>query len=201
MPRVADETRRHRRQQLMEAAWRCLARKGYRDLTVDDVCVEAAASKGSFYGYFESKKHMLTSLLEEDDVSLDGFVEELSRARLTSVERLRRFTRAVLDRAENAALVQVRADLWTELLTDDAVRLQLAESVQRRRVRLRGWIDEGVASGELVEVPANAFASILLALADGLMLHRQLNPEGFRWGNIRAALNVLLSGLEPPTAS
>src|SRR5215471_11270046 len=196
MPRVADETRRRRRKQLIDAAWRCLARKSYRDLTVDDVCVEAGASKGGFYGYFESKKHMLTTLLEEDDSSLDGFMEELGRARLTAVERLQRFTRAVLDRAESAALVQMRADLWTELLTDEAVRLQLAESVQRRRVRLRGWIDEGVANGELVDVPANAYASILLALADGLMLHRQLNPEGFKWANIRAALNVLLSGVE-----
>ena len=201
MPRIADETRRLRRQQLMEAAWRCLARKGYRDLTIDDVCAEAGASKGSFYGYFESKKHMLTSLLEEDDASLDGFMEELSGQPFTSAERLRRFTRTVLDRAENAALVQVRADLWTELPTDDAVRAQLADSVQRRRVRLRGWIDEGVTKGELVDVPANAFASILLALADGLMLHRQLDPEGFRWANIRAALNVLLAGLEPPPAA
>lgn len=200
MPRVADETRRLRRQQLIDAAWRCLARKGYRDLTVDDVCTEANASKGSFYGYFESKKHLLTSLLQEDDASLDGFTEELSRARLTGVERLRRFTRVVLDRAENAALVQVRADLWTELLTDGAVRTQLADSVQRRRALLRGWIEKGVAEGELVEVPANALASILLALADGLMLHRQLDPEGFRWANIRAALNVLLSGIEPPAA-
>lgn len=30
------------------------------------------------------------------------------------------------------------------------------------------------------------------------MLHRQLNPEGFKWANIRAALNVLLASLAPP---
>jgi AcrR family transcriptional regulator len=200
MPRIADDTRRRRRRQLMDAAWRCLARKGYRDLTIDDVCAEASASKGSFYGYFESKRHMLTSLLEEDDISLEGFMQELSETQLTSIERLRRFTRAVLERAENAALVQVRADLWTELLTDDAVKTHLADSVQRRRVQLCGWIDEGVAKGDLVDVPANAFASILLALTDGLMLHRQLNPAGFKWPNIRTALNVLLAGLEPSTA-
>jgi AcrR family transcriptional regulator len=200
MPRVAEETRRRRRTELMDAAWRCLARKGYRDLTVDDVCVEAGVSKGSFYGYFESKKHMLTSLLEEDDASLDASMEELGRARLTSVERLRSFTRAVLDRAENAARVQLRADLWTELLTDDAVRARLAESVRVRRARLRGWIEDGVAAGELVEVPANALASILPALADGLVLHRQLDPDGFKWANVRAALDVLLSGLHAPDA-
>ena len=183
---------------MLDAAWRCLARKSYRDLTVDDVCAEAALSKGSFYGYFESKKQMLTALVEEDDARLDALLEELGRARFTSSERLRRFTRSVLDRAEDASLVQLRADLWTEQLTDAAVRTHLAESVQRRRVRIRQWIEEGVARSELVELPANALASILLALTDGLMLHRRLDQEGFRWTNVRAALDVLLAGLEPP---
>jgi len=198
VPRLAEETRRRRRGQLLDAAWRCLARKSYRDLTVDDVCAEAALSKGSFYGYFESKKQMLTALVEEDDARLDALLEELGRARFTSSERLRRFTRSVLDRAEDASLVQLRADLWTEQLTDAAVRTHLAESVQRRRVRIRQWIEEGVARSELVELPANALASILLALTDGLMLHRRLDQEGFRWTNVRAALDVLLAGLEPP---
>jgi AcrR family transcriptional regulator len=197
MPRVAEETRRHRRQRLIDAAWRCLAGKGYRDLTVDDVCLEAGVSKGAFYGYFDSKKHLLISLLEEDDAILDSLMEELGQAELTYTERLRRFTRAILDQAENRALVQMRADLWTELLTDENVKGQLEDSVQRRRRSLRGWIEEAVARGELVEVPANALASILLALTDGLMLHYQLNPEGFKWANVRAALNVILSGLDP----
>ena len=201
MPRGAEETRRHRRKRLIEAAWRCLAGKGYGDLTVDDVCLEAGVSKGNFYGYFESKRHLLIALLDEDDAGLDGLMEELSQTQLSYADRLRRFTRAVLNQAENRALVQLRADLWTELLTDEIVRGQLADSVQRRRLRLRGWIEEGVAGGELVEVKANALASILLALMDGLVLHYQLNPESFKWANVRAALDVILSGLEPSPAS
>ena len=35
----------------------------------------------------------------------------------------------------------------------------------------------------------------LLALTDGLMLHGALDPDGFRWPNIRAALDVLLDGI------
>jgi AcrR family transcriptional regulator len=201
MPRIAEETRSRRRQNLIEAAWRCLARKGYRNLTVDDVCLEASTSKGSFYGYFDSKRHLLTALLEDDEASLDEQVDDLERQQLGSVERLRRLTRAILDRAENAAVVQVRADLWTELLTDEAVRAQFAGTVQRRRVRLREWIEKGVAEGELVALPANAFASVLLALADGLMLHRQLDPAAFKWANIRTALDVLLEGLSPAPPS
>lgn len=182
----------------MDAAWRCLARKGFQNLTVDDVCAQAQVSKGAFYGYFDSKQDMLIALLDDVDASLEAIMDELGRARLSSVERLRRFARAVFDRTENPAMVQLRADCWTELATNEAVQTRVVDSVYRRRLLLRGWIEEGVSSGELVEVPANALASILLALMDGLTLHRQVDPAGFQWPNVRAALNLLLSGLESP---
>jgi hypothetical protein len=71
----------------------------------------------------------------------------------------------------------------------------VAATTDRRRALVRGWIEDGVASGELIQIPANALASILLALADGLVLHRVLDPGGFRWVNISRALEVLLAGL------
>jgi len=75
------------------------------------------------------------------------------------------------------------------------VRERLAAVMARRRQLARGWIEEGMASGELVAIPANALASILLALTDGLMLHGALDPAGFRWPNIRLAIGGLLAGV------
>ena len=46
-------------------------------------------------------------------------------------------------------------------------------------------------------MPANALAAVFLALGDGLMLHRVLDPSGFRWANVRRALDALLEGLRP----
>jgi hypothetical protein len=81
-------------------------------------------------------------------------------------------------------------------LTVEDVRRELAVATQRRRELLRSWIEEAGASGELVEIPANALASILLALADGLMLHGALDSDAFRWRNVRRAIDVLLAGIE-----
>ncbi|MGH7876565.1 MAG: TetR/AcrR family transcriptional regulator, partial [Candidatus Dormibacteraceae bacterium] len=66
MPKLAAATRAERRTQLIQAAWRCAARKGYRDMTVDDVCTEAGVSKGAFYGYFHQKQDLLVALLDDD---------------------------------------------------------------------------------------------------------------------------------------
>jgi TetR/AcrR family transcriptional regulator, repressor for uid operon len=196
LPKLRPETRVERRQELLAAAWRCAARRGFRDLTVDDVCAEARVSKGAFYGYFEQKQDLLLALLEDDTAALDRELERITRRSGSGVERVRQFARAMLARGEDAGRVQVRADLWADLLTEDVVRQRLAEATQRRRELVRGWIEEAVASGELAAIPANALASILLALADGLMLHGALDPDAFRWSNVRRAIDVLLAGIE-----
>jgi AcrR family transcriptional regulator len=195
MPRITDAARTERRHHLIEAAWRCAARKGFGDLTVDEVCAEADLSKGAFYGYFDSKQDLLLALLEEDTAILDRITERLAATPISNVERLRRFTRAMLERGEEPARVQVRADLWAAMLTEKVVRQRFSTSVRRRREVLREWIGAAVAAGELVDIPANAFAAILLALGDGLTLHAGLDLAGFRWPNIRRALDVLLGGI------
>lgn len=196
MPRIRPETRVERRQALVDAAWRCAAVQGFRDLTVDDVCAAAGASKGAFYGYFTQKQDLLLALLEDDAAALDGELAQITDDSSSAVQRVRRFAEVMLARGDDPARVQVRADLWAELLTDDAVRASLAEATQHRRELVRSWIEEAVQSGELVAIPANALASILLALTDGLMLHGALDPGGFRWRNIRRAIDVMLAGLE-----
>ena len=181
---------------LLDAAWRCAAVRGFRDLTVDDVCAEAGVSKGAFYGYFVQKRDLLLALLEDDALALDRELERIAQSNSSSVERVRRFAQVMLARGADPARVQVRADLWSELLTDDLVREQLAEATRRRRELVRGWVQEGVRGGELVEIPENALASILLALTDGLMLHGALDPGAFRWRNVSRAIDVLLAGIE-----
>ena len=164
-------------------------------MSVDEICAEAGLSKGAFYGYFESKQALLLALLADDAEALDHIVERLESDSLPSVDRLRQFVRAMLRRGDDPARVQVRADLWAEMLTDKAVRERFTGTVRHRRTLLRAWIEGAIADGELAEIPANAFAAVLLALSDGLILHGGLDPSGFRWTNIRKALDVLLERL------
>ncbi len=195
MPKISAAARDERRQRFIQAAWRCAARKGYRDTTVDDVCAETGLSKGAFYGYFDSKQALLLGMLDEDAATSEQFFDQLEGADASAVARLRRIARRMLERGEDAAQVQVRADLWTAMVTEPEVRERLTASTRRQRERLRNWIEDGIAAGELEEIPANAFASLLLALSDGLLLHGGLDPSAFKWANMRKAVDILLSGV------
>ena len=195
MPRLAEAARTERRQQLIDAGWRCASRQGFRSLTVDGVCAEAGVSKGAFYLYFDQKQDLLVALLEDDAGGVDAIMEEVRRSQVGGVERLRRLVRAELERGEDPARLQVRADLWAEMSSNPQVRDRFADVVRRRRAVLRSWIDEAIEAGQLVDVPSNALAAILLALGDGLMLHAGLDPAGFRWANVKRALDAILEGI------
>ncbi len=195
MPRLADAAKSERRQQLVDAAWSCLEHRGFQSLTVDDVCAEAGVSKGAFYTYFDQKQELLLALLDDEAAGIQEIMHELQRAHMSGVERLRRFARAMLERGDHPASLQVRADMWAEMSSDSAVRQKWASVVGERRAVLKGWIEESIEQGELAPIPANALAAILLSLGDGLLLHAGLDPSAFRWANVRNALDALLEGI------
>jgi AcrR family transcriptional regulator len=202
VPRISDDARAERRQRIVDAAWRRLASSGYHETTVDDVCDEAGVSKGAFYGYFATKQDLFLALLEEETLALNGVAAELSAQELSGAERVRRFVQAMLEVGDDPGRVQLHADLWSELAADAVVRDRFAVAVERRRAVLREWITKSIEAGDLgIEARrANALASILIAMADGLMLHRAVDPTGFRWPNIRAVLDALVAGIDRTAA-
>ncbi|MHB8312932.1 MAG: TetR/AcrR family transcriptional regulator [Candidatus Dormibacteria bacterium] len=197
MPRLADNTRARRRRVLIDAGWSCLARTGCRDLRVDDICHEAGVSKGAFYGYFPHKQTFLLALVQDDAERVEETMLRLQAAPMRAGERLQAFASAMLQRAQEPGRVQLAADIWAGMQADATMRRLLVAVTARRRDRLRSWLEVGIADGELLEAPANALASLVLALGDGLTMHAGLDPQAFRWDNIRRALDILLSVLQP----
>ena len=195
MPRLAPDTKLERRQALIDAARRCVAVRGFQSLTVDEVCAEAGVSKGAFYIYFAQKQDLLLALLDNEAAGIDEVMFALEGAHLSGVERLRRFARAMVERGDDPARLQIRADLWAEMSSSPDVRERWVAVVRGRRATLNGWIEESVSSGELAPIPPNALAAILLALGDGLLLHAGLDPSGFRWTNVAKALDAILEGI------
>jgi AcrR family transcriptional regulator len=180
----------------VDAAWRCLERGSFSDLRVEDICQEAGLSKGSFYGYFAAKHDLLYALVDDDFAVLLASAAEGSQMHGGGGGGLRRFAQAVLRGAEDGARMQLRADIWAAAVQDRELERRLRDGVARRRAIVRGWVEQEIEAGTMADVPANALASVLLALADGLTLHYRVDPDGFRWENVRLAVEAMLSGLE-----
>ena len=59
-PRVAPQ----RRQQIVDALFRCMARKGYAPVSISDIAAEARLARGAINFFFRSKDEILRALLE-----------------------------------------------------------------------------------------------------------------------------------------
>jgi AcrR family transcriptional regulator len=196
MTKYSPEVRAEHRQALVDAAWRCVARTGYCDMTVEDVCREAGVTKGAFYWYFRSRDDVLLALLEEEGAATERALLQVIASSPPGIDRLRRFAKAMLQDGEDQARMQLRADLFAEMLCEKEVRRRFLGHLRRRHELLLAAIEEGMATGEYHEaIPSRAITSILLALADGLMFHAAVDPQSLRWPSLRRGVDMLLAGL------
>ncbi|WP_378738858.1 TetR/AcrR family transcriptional regulator [Nocardia brasiliensis] len=80
MPRVSEEHLERRRQQILDAARLCFARKGFHETSMQDVFAESGLSAGAVYRYFKSKNDLIAALATQTTVGLRVRMTELIRA-------------------------------------------------------------------------------------------------------------------------
>jgi AcrR family transcriptional regulator len=107
---VRDLVARVRREQIVGAATRVFAQKGFRRATIREVAREAGVSEGTIYNYFEDKDALLMAILDglneterraedfEEGMATDfqGFLEEYLRRRVSLIWENREIFRVVL---------------------------------------------------------------------------------------------------------
>ncbi len=107
---MRDLVVRTRREQIVEAATRVFAQKGFRRATTREVARAAGVSEGTIYNYFEGKDALLMAILErlneterraedfEEGMAADfrGFLKEYLRRRMSLIWENREVFRVVL---------------------------------------------------------------------------------------------------------
>ena len=86
MPRVSDMKER-----LMEAAMDLMWRNGYGAASVDAICEQAGAKKGSFYYFFKSKSDLAAAALEADWNKKRSQMDSIFSPTVPPLERLDRY--------------------------------------------------------------------------------------------------------------
>jgi len=85
-----------RRQELLDAAVRVFARKGFRAARVGDIAEEAGVAHGLLYHYFRSKDEVLETIFRETWTQLVADTQRIELAGVPLREQLRRFARIYL---------------------------------------------------------------------------------------------------------
>jgi len=170
-----------RREQIVRATIRCLAREGYARLTLKKVAREAGVSQGILHYYFADKRAILVATLAAVSRDLDRRVAAAqARGPRDPAARLRALVRACLEvAAGRPEFWVVFLEFWGEMTHDRRLRRVNADVYARTRRLLGRLIADGVRSGRFRAVEPGRAAAVVLGLVDGVSLQLTFDPAAF----------------------
>jgi AcrR family transcriptional regulator len=197
MPKIVDWD--ERRDEILSATWRVIARDGITGATIRAIAREANCSRGILGHYFDGKADILGSALV---LSHRRVGDRMARAAagLTGLEALRAVMLEALPLDERRDLeAQIEISFWGRALGNARLRELQHSEFDRLCARLRGNLQEAAEQGQLASGCDPGLATHqLVVLIDGLSAQRVLYPDRVTPQRQTEMLDRLLSSFQAP---
>jgi TetR/AcrR family transcriptional regulator, transcriptional repressor of aconitase len=180
MPKVAKEHGEARRRQIVDAAYRCFARRGFHQTTMRDIYQEAGLSPGAVYHYFDGKDEIIQASF---DLDLRRSHDLLAAAKessdpLGALTDLVEFFYHGLAEAAALGAGSVNVQGWGEALVNPPLLGTIREVMDTFRDALAEVIRRAQKAGQLdPSVDPTAMSQLLLSLYYGLELQKAMYPD------------------------
>lgn len=193
-PDVSEE----RRPQIIEAAIRVFARKGFRKATMPDIAAEAGLSVGGVYWYYKGKDEIVSAILERAFDEDFGALAELLSVDAPAAGRLQSFVAAYAGSFDQWLWMNpIGAEFYGEAAHDEKVRAVILRYLDRYRQALAALIGQGIQRGEFRPVDPAVAATALLGMEEGLGLLLAVDPQGTRWReSFLLGCKLVIAGLQ-----
>lgn len=105
-----------RRQEILDAAVRVFARKGFAASRIDDIAAEAGIGKGSVYLYFDSRDAILEAAFAQYAADSEALLRQAVEGEGPALDRLAALVRAAISLvAASRDLARILLDLWASV--------------------------------------------------------------------------------------
>ncbi len=194
MPKIVDWDAR--RDEILSATWRVIARDGIAKATIRAIAREADCSPGILAHYFDDKAEILGAALVMSHRRVAARMDA-GAAGLSGLAALRVIMLEALPIDEARDLeAQIEISFWGRALGNTDLRELQHREFDRLGQRLRRHLTEAVDLGELKPDVDLDFASHqLVVLIDGVSAERVLYPDRVPPQRQVALLDQLLAGL------
>lgn len=192
-------SREARRQQLVDATMKCIARKGIGSTTLADVATEAGLSQGIVNLHFQSKDNLLNETLRAlSSEYREQFDRTLGRSGPHPADKLRAlmefdFKPSICSRAKLA----VWFAFWGEVKSRPTYRRLCDASDSYYDSVVEGLCEQLIADGGYENIDAKLAADALMSMTNGLWLSCLISPQNWDRHNALAAVMSYLRAVFP----
>ena len=200
MPKIVDK--QEKRERILDAAFRILARKGIGAVTIADIAEAAGVGKGTIYEYFRSKDEILVASFRYFMSKAESHIADRLSPLTDPLEKLLAYFEGWKDMLSGEFLdyLEIVLDFWAESFRrkDELPGMDIMTVYREYRRGVQDILDECVSAGRLRPHDTCMSASILLGAMDGLFLQYIMDRSLF---DIRQAIDlmsrIVIDGLQP----
>lgn len=188
-------------QEILDAAIRCFAVKGYDKTTMDDIVEEAGLTKGGIYWYFKGKRDIFLALLDrhstEDAIKWAELLKNNTKAgnviRTGGIEGLK-------DHIEQSWFLPVIQEMIAESFRDEIIREKLFSLFNNEGIYLfMPLLLAGKEADKEQKAKAKNMATALLAMGYGLTVFYHLSGKKIPFEEIwHDATHAMIHVIEVP---
>ena len=188
-----------KRIEILAAAGRCFANRGFQGATIAQICAEAKISPGHLYHYFANKEAIVGAIT--------GAGLEYARSRFAAIAEGSDPIASVLEEIDRLSAHNrkgapgVLLEILAAAARNPAIRRTLQEQSQAMRSLLAEFLRGGQARGMVdPDLDSDAAAAVLISLIDGSKALSIRDPELDAGRSSKVVETMITRLLSPPTS-
>lgn len=176
MPKVSEEHRKQRRNEITRAALRCFADKGFAATSMTDIIAESGLSSGAIYGHFASKEELIEAAIS--DLLADTFppvaLPQWPTPFPTPDTVARSLIASINNRVGEAKLL---LQVWGQACTTPPLKVAASGVGERLRIMFHTyliyWFEQSHSHEDAI-ILAEKYADVYVGLAQGYVTQSAL---------------------------
>jgi len=194
-PKVPQAYLDARRNEILEAAYKCFMEKGFHNTTMQDIYDATKLSPGAVYNYFSSKEDIVVAAVKEfSDWSLIPLSSLISENPEESFIKYFQFLFSTVKQNDITKSFSVHQDIYSEATRNNSIREAVIKSMNATGVKLIEPVKRKQRAGLFnSKLDPLSIAHVMAGMVWAGAVHKMLEPD-FDMENFGQVCEAMLNG-------